>query len=413
MTPESNLRVCVFTTYRADAEPRAPRHAVELANINRKIEVTFIDCAPEGQPSYRLPMLEGYANLTWQTHFYQHKKGTIWKFILHRLKHRAARLVFNLFGAVWPCALSVNVIGLERLLREAAADVYIAHNIDALIPAGLITEKHRALLMFDCMEFYSDMGEKQSRTERRMIKNIEMKWLPKCALILASSDQVAGEYESTYKIQRPLALYNVPPIEKIIAGLNKKGFHLYWRNSVIGFGQRGLDEALIGLSLLPTEVTLHLQGHLAVDGGQELRRKIDELGLRKRVVIHPPYSPEMAVQEAAQHTVGLCLERRGNRNHDLTVSSKIFDYMMAGLAVVSSDLSGLSKVVNESGGGLVFDPGSSVDLADKIFQLYDNKDFLLELQSKSREFALVSGNLKVEMEKFTKSFVNVCSMKLN
>jgi len=69
---------------------------------------------------------------------------------------------------------------------------------------------------------------------------------------------------------------------------------------------------------LPADVRLFLQGRLPLDDGRSLWARIDDMGLRERVVVLPPYKPEDAVREAAVHDVGLCLERPGPKNHELT-----------------------------------------------------------------------------------------------
>jgi glycosyltransferase involved in cell wall biosynthesis len=54
-----------------------------------------------------------------------------------------------------------------------------------------------------------------------------------------------------------------------------------------------------------------------------------------------------------------------------TIPNKLFDYMAAGLAVVSSDAVPAARVINETGAGLVFRSGDSRDLAEKLTQLVD------------------------------------------
>jgi hypothetical protein len=105
---------------------------------------------------------------------------------------------------------------------------------------------------------------------------------------------------------------------------------------------------------LPDDVTLHLQGRLPADGGTGLRARIAGLGLGNRVVVtHEPYAPGGPRKGSGTPPRWLVSERKGNRNHDLTVSNKIFDYHMAGLAVIASDLPGLSSVLALFGmGGL-------------------------------------------------------------
>jgi glycosyltransferase involved in cell wall biosynthesis len=254
------------------------------------------------------------------------------------------------------------------------------------------------------MEFHSDMGDGQSSLEKKLTNAIERRVLPECALVLASSEQVANALALQYGISRPLALYNVPPVEAEIPVKSQKGLALYWRNAVVGLGQRGLDEALVALTKLPKDVTLHLQGRMPMDGGAELKLRVARLKIESRVLFHEPYAPENAVREAAQYHIGLCLERKGNRNHDLTVSNKIFDYHMAGLAVIASDLPGLRGVVERSRGGLLFQPGSAEDLAKQISRLREDISLRQSLASNAREFALREGNREHEMKKFAVAF---------
>ncbi len=405
------LRVCVCTSYRGDREPRGPRHAAALAQLGSELEVIFVDCAPAKQPSSHLEILNNLPNLTWYTHFYPHRQAGVVKLLINRVLNLIAKTLFQIFGTLHPSAFNPNIIGLERILQMTKANVYIAHNIDTLLPTARVAHNTGALLMFDSMEFHADMGDSQTQVEQQMIHALESRCLPQCKLILASSEQVADELVKEYGIQRPLPLHNVPTIEPYIPPKNDGNFSLYWRNSVIGLGQRGLDEALVALSLLPEDITLHLQGRLPFDGGKALKTRINDLGLTPRVTFHPPYAPEEAVKMAIPYTIGLCMERKGVRNHDLTVSNKMFDYMMAGLVVIASDLPSLRHVIEWSQAGLLFQSGSSDDLARQIMSLYTNHQLLSELSKNARNFALSVGNREVEMKKFTGAFTTVCGYK--
>lgn len=403
------LRVCVCTSGEGIQEPRAPRHAAWLAQFNEAIDVIFVDSAPFGTARRPVKVFESLGNMTWRTHYYASRSSGVARLLRDRITQAIARSAFRFIGTLTPSALSTHACRLERILEDCAADVYLAHNIETLLPAYRVSRRSGGLTMFDSMEFYSDMGDSQTPQERDLINAIERECLPQCALVLASSDQVADELAKEYTIERPLPLYNVPEVEKTIAQKPMRGFELYWRNSVVGLGQRGLDEALVALSQLDgEEITLHLQGRLPLDGGAALKRRIAALELDNRVFFHAPYSPENAVKEAAQHTVGLCLERRGCRNHDLTVSNKIFDYHMAGLVSIASDLPGLRGVIKRSCGGLLFEPGSAEDLSAKIRSLYHDQEALQRYSTNAREFALREGNRDVERTKFCDAFREAC-----
>jgi len=201
-----------------------------------------------------------------------------------------------------------------------------------------------------------------------------------------------------------LPIYNAPPVEHELPEKTSQGLTLYWRNSTINLNQRGLEDGLVALSLLPADVSLHVQGRLPVEEGRNINRLTEQLGISGRVFIHPPYLPHQAISVAAPYSIGLCLEQSGCRNHDLTVSNKMFDYMMAGLAVVASDLPGLRNVITRSKGGLLYRSGDGKDLAAKLLTLYEDANLLHELANNARTFALREGNLDFEVRKLQEEF---------
>ncbi len=398
------FRICVCTSVEADQEPRAPRHAHWLAQSSDCVSVVFVDSAPFGAERRPVKALEEIPNVDWRTHRYATRASSPVRLGWNRIRQKFLQAKFAVTGTLSAGAFSTRAFGLERLLFDVDADIYLAHNMETLLPAFHAARRRGTLLMFDSMEFHSDMGDGQLPLEKRMTSELEKAVLPKCALVLASSKQVADALTQEYGIPRPLPLDNVPPTESELPSKPASGLALYWRNSVVGLGQRGLDDALMALTQLPEDVSLHLQGRMPADGGTELKSRISELGLGSRVIFHEPYKPEDAVKEAARHHVGLCLERKGCRNHDLTVSNKIFDYHMAGLAVVASDLPGLRGVIDRSQGGLLFAPGCADEIAKCISRLHGDIDFRETLAHNAREFALREANREQEKEKFISIF---------
>ncbi len=404
-------RVCICTSCEGIAEPRAPRHAAAVADLGLDFEVVFIDAAPFRQPTSPVTVLKKYSNVVYQTHRFASRTRSPIRLAVDRLRCFCARIWFKASGHLSASAFSTRAVGLKKALARAAADIYIAHNIDTLLPAAAAASRRGALLMFDSMEFHGDMGDGQSTLERQLVHDVERRYLPKCCLIFSSSDQIADALVGEYGIPRPLPLYNVPPREENLIWKPQRGLALYWRNAVVGLGQRGLGDALVALTKLPSDIFLHLQGRMPADGGSNLRSRIADLGIQSRVIFHKPYSPENAVREASQYHVGLCLERAGIRNHELTVSNKMFDYHMAGLAVISSDLPPLRRVLAKSNGGLLFSPGSADDLADKIAMLYNDRDALKAFAINARRFAMTEANRETEMKKFSAAIVEACKAR--
>ena len=392
------MKIVVVTSVAASAEPRAPRHALAAKRAFPKANVVFVDAqaADENRPDPARLANSGVARETFR--FPSHRSNLI-RLAVRKARVTSARMRFRATGTVSPDVFGDRMIGLEAMLKALRADVYIAHNIETLVSSFRAARANKGILAFDCMEYYSDMGDSQSSMEAAATKAAETRLLPFCALILASSDALAEVLREENGVQRPLSSPNVPPLTEVEHTGRGPGLRLYWRNSVIGFGQRGLDDVLVALTLLPKDVQLFLQGRPAGDGGAAIDQRTHELGVRDRVTVLPPYLPEAAVSEAARYDVGLCLERRGPRNHDLTISNKLFDYHMAGLAVIATDLMGLRSVIERSKGGLLVEPGSPGALATAVRELYNDPAQCEQLRRNARAFAISEGNLEKEMIK--------------
>lgn len=396
-------QICVFTSHTIE-EPRARKHARAMARQYPRAEIVFIDAAARGRLIDLPGDLAGLPNIHRTTFEYWHREASVLRAGIDRLLNILARQTALATGIPLLDAFSPKARGiLNQVLRLApAADLYIGHNVDALPVIGALVGRSRAPLVFDSMEYYSDMGSGQSEDESKIIRLMEARLLGKFSLVLTSSEQIALALRDEYGVERTLTLENVPPATAIPKGTKLSGFNLYWRNSVLGVGARGLQDAIAALKLLPENVRLHLQGRLP-GGDGSLRAEIRAAGLESRIEIHPPYPAGEAVLAAARYQVGLCLEQDVCRNHRLTVSNKLFDYFMGGLAVVVSDLPGLRGVVERAGGGLLYRPGDVASLAGALRTLYDDPQRVSSMAGSNRSFALRSGNEEAVMSMFTAS----------
>jgi glycosyltransferase involved in cell wall biosynthesis len=76
----------------------------------------------------------------------------------------------------------------------------------------------------------------------------------------------------------------------------------------------------------------------------------------------------LAVTAAAD--VGVIPSRKTAQSNS-TIPNKLFDYMAAGLAVLTSDTAPCSRIVRETGAGEVFRAGDAADLAAAVRRLAD------------------------------------------
>jgi glycosyltransferase involved in cell wall biosynthesis len=137
--------------------------------------------------------------------------------------------------------------------------------------------------------------------------------------------------------------------------------------------ERGLLELIDAVKLLrdqrvPVRATI-------VGTGRDthiLRERARILGLSDDDVLFTGYlanhADALAIMTAAD--VGVIPSRK-TAQADSTIPNKLFDYMAAGLAVLTSDAAPCKRIVRETGAGEVFRAGDAADLAAAIRRLSD------------------------------------------
>ena len=167
---------------------------------------------------------------------------------------------------------------------------------------------------------------------------------------------------------------NTPPTGSVVVAPSPRAPGEPLRIVYLGLMEkhRGVEELLAATTELVTagvESVLEMVG----DGRdyEPLRRRAAELGLTApRVIFHGRLPHTDAIAVLRRGHVGV-VPHHARESWNTTIPNKLFDYMAAGLAVVSSDAVPAARVIKETGAGLVFRSGDSRDLAEKLTQLLD------------------------------------------
>jgi glycosyltransferase involved in cell wall biosynthesis len=97
------------------------------------------------------------------------------------------------------------------------------------------------------------------------------------------------------------------------------------------------------------------------------------------------------------HHVGLLFDRPLTRNAELSSPNKLFEYLMAGLAVVAPRLAGVAFVEREQL-GLLAEPNSPTALASALERLAQDVSLLDELRVNARQTAVERYNAGAQRE---------------
>jgi glycosyltransferase involved in cell wall biosynthesis len=120
------------------------------------------------------------------------------------------------------------------------------------------------------------------------------------------------------------------------------------------------------LSFLNLNIEIHLRGVVARGCDHWLTRLLPE-SYRSRVFVHPPVRNAELLSRIAEHDIGFAGEPKSPLSRDVTVTNKILQYLLAGLAVIASDTAGQREIADQATGAITIYPaGDSRALAGVV-----------------------------------------------
>jgi glycosyltransferase involved in cell wall biosynthesis len=254
--------------------------------------------------------------------------------------------------------------------------------------AAVAARRSGARLGFDCEDLLAERGTEPAH----IVRMLERTYLSMCEYVSVPSRHVAERLRQQYRIPTPVVLYNTFPLD-LAEGLppphlrpasSSNRLRLYWFGQTLGPG-RGIEEAIAALGRLhPSEAELHLRGRIGPEFQGALDSLASEHGVQDRLVVHPLVPHDDTIRAAGDFDVGLALERPDNVNTSLTVSNKLFAYLLAGLAVGATDTPGQREVLDQiPSAGIVCPPDQPAELAFGIRTWARNRAALLNAQQQA------------------------------
>lgn len=280
-------------------------------------------------------------------------------------------------------------------MRAGPADVVHANDFDTLAAGWLAARRWRARLVYDAHELYSEFDVQPPRLYRRALLALETR-LARRAAVVTVSDSLARELELRLGLpQRPAVVLNAPPLAAAPAARRRAATLRVVYQGSFGTG-RPLGELLDAVAMVDN-LTLTVRAVRVAPA--VIAAAVADRALEGRVEIAPQLPPNEAVAGLAGQDVGLVFDRPVTLNGELTLPNKVFEYLMAGLAIVVPRLPELARLVDEEGVGLTFEPGDRRALAATLERLADDPALLVELQRRAREAAVVRYNAEAQFER--------------
>ena len=299
------------------------------------------------------------------------------------------RTLRDIRGLARLARLLPRTAGLVRAARLLGpADVVHANDLDTL-PAGyLLARAWGARLVYDAHELYSEFEAPAPPLTRRLTLALERALARRADAVVTVSDGIAAELVERLRLgARPFVVVNAPPRdERPLHRFDGGPLRAVYQGR-LGPG-RPLDDLLAAAETEGVELALRIP--LADPGA--LRRSVVARGLDGRVTVLEPVPPEHVLDALSDFEVGILFDRPQSRNSELSFPNKLFEYLMAGLAVVAPRLESLGPLLEEERVGVTFEPGRPGALAAALGRLAADRELLLELRVRARDLALTRLN---------------------
>jgi glycosyltransferase involved in cell wall biosynthesis len=279
------------------------------------------------------------------------------------------------------------------------------HSLEFL-PVLLIAKIFKIKIIYDPHEFET---EKSNLTglRKKLSKWLEYLLIKKVDHIFVVSEHIADWYEKTYNVQRPTVLFNVPPAAYVKKTNYFKDTFDLRDDQIIALYQGGLG-AERGVSILLEAFKKNINDKIVIVfmGYGELEKEIQSASkLNSNIFFHKAVPTDVVLNYSASADVGIALIQNTCLSHNFCMPNKLFEYAMAGLPVIVSNVQEMSAFVKKHQMGTILISNTVEDVSHAIDKLL-NMDLTM-LGQNSRKAALENSweRQETKMKKVYQSFL--------
>lgn len=263
---------------------------------------------------------------------------------VHRVKFRIRR---------WSKYKLLKLIKYFELIYKVVkqykySDIIHCNDINTL-PIGVLIKKffnRNVKIVYDAHEYETESNDFKG-IQKILVKFIEKKLIKYADKVITVSNTIANEYVRLYGIEKPAVVLNTPPYKKI----NKKNIFRETlgirENQTIFLYQGGFQKERGIEILLEAFKTFDNENAVIVFMGYgPLENLIKETSKEyKNIYYHPAVSPDILLDYTSSADFGIIFFEDTCLNHRYCLPNKIFEYFMAEIPVIVSNLYEMKRLV--------------------------------------------------------------------
>lgn len=246
-----------------------------------------------------------------------------------------------------------QIRALYAAVQRAPGRHVLANDWTALPIAARIAAERGGRFGYDTHEFaVEEYGDRLSwrLLQRPFVRAIERRFIRQAVFVSAVSEGIARGLRDGYRLPAmPYVIRNLPRFQA--SPFRAPGETLEVLYHGILARNRGLEATLESVPTWRDEFRLTIRGPGQPEFVERLRRRIASLRLEGRVRIDPPVPMTDLIRRAQESDVGLFALPSSSAQNVYALPNKIFEYVMAGLALCVTDLPEMASVVQGYGLG--------------------------------------------------------------
>jgi glycogen(starch) synthase len=239
---------------------------------------------------------------------------------------------------------------LMEVAKDWPADVYLANDWKTLPLVALLAQRHHGVFFYDSHELATEEMAHLLQWRllyRPYVSAIEGKFIRQAARVATVSAGIADALYDRYNLAtKPLIVRNAPEYQLVpYHDVDPACVTVLYHGLLVP--NRGLEETISSVAQWRPEFRLVLRGNGTNQYRAQLRTMAERAGISDRVIFDPPVKMTELVRAAAPADIGILALPNSSRHNIYALPNKVFEYVMAGLALCVSNLPDLSRVVCE------------------------------------------------------------------
>lgn len=341
--------ICILTQSHLCRNPRVVKEAKALNEAGYKVTILT---------TFALEKLLNEDKTLIDTHEIEYKgiinliprQASAWSNFKHKLVKRLAEELVERLGLQTIHATGYGYCKNLRGAKAEHADLYICHEeISTIMGCKLLEAGFKVAFDFEDWYSHAFSGDSGNRRPARLFEKYEKYALKHGLLCYTTSQSLSSALASFAGSEKPRVLNNVFPLAERISNDHlkkdkgdRKTFSIHWYSQTIG-PDRGLEIVAKALALVTVPVELHLRG-LLTGNYKEVFEAAFPYDKGHKLIFHDLVPHLELTSRIMEHDVGLAADLYEPVNRNLTITNKIMQYILAGIAVIASDTEGQKEV---------------------------------------------------------------------